>query len=257
MDRKTDLRLWAVLFWLVVWQLAAMALRAAYPHGELLLASPVNVLLRLGQLAVTAAFWRTVAWSAIRIFGGFLLATVLAVVLAALAAWKQWLRGLMAPLVAAVKAVPVASFVILVLLWVSSRNLSVVISLLIGFPVIYANVLAGLDSTDPRLIEMARVFRVPFRRQLSTVYLSQVAPFLRSGLSLAIGLCWKSGVAAEVIGIPSGSIGEKLYKAKIYLETPDLFCWTVAVVVLSIGCEKLLGLMMDVLERRAFGCWKR
>ena len=89
------------------------------------------------------------------------------------------------------------------------------------------------------------------------MFLSQVAPFLRSGLSLAIGLCWKSGVAAEVIGIPSGSIGEKLYKAKIYLETPDLFCWTVAVVVLSIGCEKLLGLMMDVLERRAFGCWKR
>ena len=182
---------------------------------------------------------------------------MLGAALAAAAYRFRRVRELLMPLVAAVKAVPVASFVILVLLWVSSRNLSVVISLLIGFPVIYANVLAGLDSTDPRLIEMARVFRVPFRRQLSTVYLSQVAPFLRSGLSLAIGLCWKSGVAAEVIGIPSGSIGEKLYKAKIYLETPDLFCWTVAVVVLSIGCEKLLGLMMDVLERRAFGCWKR
>ena len=84
--KKTSLRLWAVAFWLMVWQLAAMALRAAYPHGELLLASPVNVLLRLGQLAVTAAFWRTVAWSGIRIFGGFLISTVLAVVLAALAA---------------------------------------------------------------------------------------------------------------------------------------------------------------------------
>ena len=98
MDRKTDLRLWAVLFWLAVWQIAAMALAAVYPHGELLLASPADVLLRLGQLAVTAAFWRTVAWSAVRIFGGFLLATVLAVALAALAAWKQWFRGLMAPL---------------------------------------------------------------------------------------------------------------------------------------------------------------
>ena len=54
--KKASLRLWAVAFWLVVWQLAAMALRVAYPHGELLLASPVNVLLRLGQLAVTAAF---------------------------------------------------------------------------------------------------------------------------------------------------------------------------------------------------------
>lgn len=120
MDRKTDLRLWAVLFWLAVWQIAAMALAAVYPHGELLLASPADVLLRLGQLAVTAAFWRTVAWSAIRIFGGFLLATVLAVALAALAAWKQWLRGLMAPLVAAVKTVPVASFIILALVWLTA-----------------------------------------------------------------------------------------------------------------------------------------
>ena len=122
--KKASLRLWAVAFWLVVWQLAAMALRAAYPHGELLLASPVNVLLRLGQLAVTAAFWRTVAWSAIRIFGGFLISTVLAVVLAALAAWKTWFRELMAPLAAAIKAVPVASFIILALVWLNSRSLS-------------------------------------------------------------------------------------------------------------------------------------
>ena len=230
--------LWAVLVWLAVWQLIAW-----WVDAPILLVSPLTALKRLLELAFEAAFWRAVA--------------LLGAVLAAAAYRFRRVRELLMPLVAAVKAVPVASFVILVLLWVSSRNLSVVISLLIGFPVIYANVLAGLDSTDPRLIEMARVFRVPFRRQLSTVYLSQVAPFLRSGLSLAIGLCWKSGVAAEVIGIPSGSIGEKLYKAKIYLETPDLFCWTVAVVVLSIGCEKLLGLMMDVLERRAFGCWKR
>lgn len=87
MDRKTDLRLWAVLFWLAVWQIAAMALAAVYPHGELLLASPADVLLRLGQLAVTAAFWRTVAWSAVRIFGGFLLATVWR------SRWRHWRRG--------------------------------------------------------------------------------------------------------------------------------------------------------------------
>ena len=160
MDRKTDLRLWAVLFWLAVWQIAAMALAAVYPHGELLLASPVDVLLRLGQLAVTAAFWRTVAWSAIRIFGGFLLATVLAVVLAALAAWKQWLRGLMAPLVAAVKTVPVASFIILTLVWLNSQSLSLFISALMVFPPVYLNVLEGICRTDRRLLEMARVFRV-------------------------------------------------------------------------------------------------
>ena len=87
MDRnKASLRLWAVAFWLVAWQLAAMELATAYPHGELLLASPMDVLLRLGQLAVTAAFWRTVSWSAVRIFAGFLIST-------ALWCWRLWPPG--------------------------------------------------------------------------------------------------------------------------------------------------------------------
>lgn len=69
-------------------------------------------------------------------------------------------------------------------------------------------------------------------------------------MNIAIGLCWKSGVAAEVIGMPSGSIGEKLYQAKVYLETPDLFCWTLTIVLLSVGCEKLLSLLTELVERR-------
>ena len=251
MDRKTDLRLWAVLFWLVVWQLAAMALRAAYPHGELLLASPVNVLLRLGQLAVTAAFWRTVAWSAIRIFGGFLLATVLAVVLAALAAWKQWLRGLMAPLVAAVKAVPVASFIILAQVWLNSRSLSLFISALMVFPPVYLNVLEGIGHTDHQLLEMARVFRVPVSRQLRGIYLPAVLPYFRSAVSLGLGLCWKSGAAAEVIGLPAGSIGEALYTAKVYFQTGDLFAWTAVIVTVSVIFERLFLRLVDAAVRKA------
>ena len=246
MDRKTDLRLWAVLFWLVVWQLAAMALRAAYPHGELLLASPVNVLLRLGQLAVTAAFWRTVAWSAIRIFGGFLLATVLAVALAA-----QWLRGLMAPLVAAVKTVPVASFIILALVWLNSQSLSLFISALMVFPPVYLNVLEGICRTDRRLLEMARVFRVPLGRRLRGIYLPQVMPHFRTAVSLGLGLCWKAGAAAEIIGLPAGSMGERLYTAKVYFQTADLFAWTVTIVAVSVVFERLFLALVDRLMRKA------
>ena len=109
-EKTSKIRLWAVIFWLAVWQLAAMGLARAYPHGSLLLASPAAVLYRLGQLAVTTAFWQTVGWSAARIFGGFLLSTLLAVLLAALAAWKNGMGELLAPLVAVIKAVPVASF---------------------------------------------------------------------------------------------------------------------------------------------------
>ena len=250
MDRKTDLRLWAVLFWLAVWQIAAMALAAVYPHGELLLASPVDVLLRLGQLAITAAFWRTVGWSAIRIFGGFLLATVLAVALAALAAWKQWLRGLMAPLVAAVKTVPVASFIILALVWLNSRSLSLFISALMMFPPVYLNVLEGICRTDRQLLEMARVFRMPFSRRVRCIFLPALAPYLRSACHVALGLCWKAGVAAEVIAVTERSVGGMLYDAKVYLEIPDLFSWTVLIVAVSLGFEKLfLGLLDRVTDR--------
>ena len=165
-EKTSKIRLWAVIFWLAVWQLAAMGLARAYPHGSLLLASPAAVLYRLGQLAVTAAFWQTVGWSAARIFGGVLLSTLLAVLLAALAAWKNGVGELLAPLVAVIKAVPVASFIILALVWLNSRSLSLFISALMVFPPVYLNVLEGIRRTDGQLLEMARVFRVPFSRRL-------------------------------------------------------------------------------------------
>ncbi len=134
----------------------------------------------------------------------------------------------------AIKAIPVASFIILVLIWVPSRNLSIVISFLMVLPVVYTNVLNGIASTDRKLLEMAQVFRVPLSRRIRYIYLSQLLPFLRTGFSLSLGLCWKAGIAAEVIGIPKGSIGEKLYEAKVYLQTADLFAWTLVIVLISV-----------------------
>lgn len=232
--------LWAAAFWLLVWQLAAR-----WVNEPLLLVSPFSALNRLTELVREAAFWRAVWFTVGRILLGYAGSCVAGIGLAVLAYRLRLVRQLLSPLTATVKAIPVASFVILALLWVSSKNLSVLVSLLIGFPILYTNVLAGLDSTDPKLLEMARVFRVPFSAQLRTLYLHQAVPFLRSGMGLAMGLCWKSGVAAEVIGIPSGSIGERLYTAKVYLETPDLFCWTLVIVLLSVGCERLLGWLMS------------
>ena len=251
--KKGEIRLWAVAVWLAVWQLAAMALAAAYPHGNLLLASPVSVVLRLGQLAVTAAFWKPVGWSAARIFGGFLISTALAAVLASLSAWKRWIRELMAPLAAAIKAVPVASFIILALVWLNSRNLSLFISALMVFPPMYIGILAGIDRTDRQLLEMARVFRVPFSRRLRALYLPQVLPSFRAASSLALGLCWKAGAAAEVIGLPAGSMGERLYTAKVYFQTPDLFAWTVTIVAVSALFERLFLALTDWAVRKA-GC---
>lgn len=250
-QKKNTLRLWAVLLWLVLWQLAAMALRRAYPHGNLLLASPVSVLERLWQLACTAAFWETVGRSAARIFGGFLLSTILAVLCAALAAWKPRFRELLAPPVAVIKAVPVASFIILALVWLNSQSLSLFISALMVLPPVYLNVLEGICRTDRRLLEMARVFRVPLGRRLRGIYLPQVMPYFRTAVSLGLGLCWKAGAAAEIIGLPAGSMGERLYTAKVYFQTADLFAWTVTIVAVSVVFERLFLALVDRLMRKA------
>ena len=237
--KKQNVRLWAVAFWLIVWQLAAMALHAAYPHGALLLPSPVSSLARLISLAGTAVFWCAIGTSSMHILGGFLLSCALAVVLAALSARFSRVKELLAPLVAAVKTVPVASFIILALIWMGSARLPLFIAFLMVFPVIYSNTLQGLKSTDPQLLEMARLFRVPWMRRLRYIHLPTLEPYLLAGCSTALGMSWKAGVAAEVIGVVGGSIGEKLYEAKIYLETADLLAWTVVIVAVSALFERL------------------
>lgn len=237
-----------MLFWLAAWQLGSMAL-----GQRILLPSPAEALVRLGQLAVTGAFWGSVLRSSLRILGGFLLACCAAVPAAALAARFRPVRELLAPLVAAVKAVPVMSFIILALLWVAPEELALFISFLMVFPPIYLNLLEGISRTDPQLLEMARVFRVPLSRRIRSLYVPLTLPYFRSACSLALGLCWKSGVAAEVIGLPAGTMGERLYEAKIYLETPDLFAWTLTIVCLSVLFEKAFLALVDRAMRKVGG----
>ena len=248
--KKRKLPLWAVLLWLLVWQAASMAL-----DSDILLVSPLRVIATLLALLPTARFWASLLGSMARILGGFFLAAALGTLLAALAARFKRVEEWLAPPVLAMKTVPVASFVILALIWFGSRNLSVFIALVMVFPVIYTNVLAGVRAADRELAEMARVFRIPLLRRIRCITLPQVAPYFRAGCALGLGLCWKAGVAAEVIGVVGGSIGEKLYEARIYLQTGDLLAWTAGIVALSALFERLvLALLRRGFRRLERGC---
>lgn len=234
----------AVLFWLLAWQLLSAAV-----GQKLLLASPVETLLRLLELAQTADFWRSILFTLSHILAGFACAVTAGTLTGALSARFDWLNELLSPLLTAIKSVPVASFVIVALIWVPSKRLSVLISFLIAFPLIHTAVLDGLTHVDVKLLEMARVFRMPRLNRLTAIELPAVLPRLTSSAAVAMGLAWKSGVAAEVIGIPTGSIGERLYKAKIYLATPDLFAWTLTIVLASMLCERALKLLLEQVGR--------
>lgn len=231
---RTFYKILGAAVWIIIWQLVSMWLKQ-----EILLVSPVSVIKRLTELIMMEEFWKSVAFSFGRIILGFFLALILGTILAALSCGFFAVEMLMEPLITVVKATPVASFIILCLIWIPSRNLSVFISFLMVFPVVYTNILEGIRQTDKQLLEMADSFGAGLMKKVEFVYLSQVQPYVVTACKLGLGLCWKAGIAAEVIGIPTGSIGEKLYKAKVYLETPDLFAWTIVIIIVSVGFEKL------------------
>ena len=238
----------AILFWVAVWQFGAMMIPQKF-----LLASPLETLETLAGLLPTAAFWQRVGFSALRILAGFFGALAAGVVLAAASAWLEPVRVLIRPLMQLIKAVPVASFIILALLWVRSANLAVLISFLMVLPVVYTAVLEGIQQTDRQLLEMAKVFRIPFSRALGAIWLSQVWPYFVQSCTVGMGLAWKSGIAAEVIGLPGGSIGEALYQAKLYLETGELFAWTAVIVLVSGAFETLFLRLLRAAGRRLEG----
>ncbi len=217
-----------MLSWLLLWQLLALLVR-----NPILMVGPAETLRTLGRMLTTLDFWQSLGFSFARIALGFLLGSLLGILLAWWSVRRVLLEKILSPLISVLKAVPVASFVILLLIWGGNRRLSFYISALVVLPILYLNTLSGLKATDTKLLEMASVFRMPLGRQLRYIFFPSVYPYLYSGFQTAIGMAWKSGVAAEVIGQPLGSVGNGLYNAKIYLETGELFAWTITVIVVS------------------------
>ena len=235
----------AVAFWLLVWHVVSLCV-----GSELVLVSPVKVVQTLFTVIFDPDFLKTVWYSAARILGGFFIALTLGTVLGWVASRFWVVETLLRPITAVIKATPVASFIILALVWLDSRQLPLFIAALMALPVVYRNVLEGIRGTSRELLEMARVFRVPFSRRLRGVDLPPGLPYFRAAADTALGLSWKAGTAAEVIGLCSSTIGEQLYTAKVYFQTADLFAWTAVIVLLSVLFEGLFLRGVDALTER-------
>lgn len=227
--------------WLLVWQILSVAV-----GNKVLLVGPVETLRALILHAAEGAFWQACAGSVLRIGLGFVAGMLLGVILAVISAHKELAEEILAPVMLLLKTMPVASFVVLFLIWWSSSFLAVAISFCVTLPNLYLNTLEGMKSCDKKLLEMAKVFRIAGRDKFFYVYRPALKPFWDSAVCLAAGMSWKAGVAAEVIGLPSHAIGERLYMSKIHLDTAGVLAWTVVVVLLSVGFEKFIR-----------GIWKR
>ena len=236
----------ALIFWTAVWYLAALVL-----DNPLLLPGPVQVLRCMGNMVITAAFWQTAAVSMLRILLGVGCAVGLGTLLAVLTTRSRLLHTLIAPAMTAMQATPVASFTILVLIWVSRDYVPVLICAMMGLPIVWNSVSGGIRLTDPQLLEMAKVYRLPKLHTLRRIWIPSVMPFFRTACSSALGLGWKAGIAAEVLTVPKHSIGKMIMESKLYILTEELFAWTLAVILFSLLLQKLMQRLLQGREGRA------
>ena len=234
----------ALVFWLALWQLVALK-----AHNPLLIPFPAAVGARLLSLALSASFWDIIGHSLLRIMSGFILGVAGGLVMAALTGAFRLAETLLSPALKAVLATPVASFIILLIIWFKPSQAPALVAMLVVLPMVWRYIHGGLAALDARLLEMARLFRLPLGRRLRRLYVPGLIPPFLSACSVGVGLAWKSGVAAEVISYSRFSIGGELKAGQTYLQTTDVFVWTIVVIILSLLIEKLLTGLFKKLNR--------
>ena len=236
-----------VAFWLVVWQVVSML-----DNSGILLCGPLDALLALCRLSSTQTFWSSIWFSTLRIVAGVLLGYIIAGVLAAASWHTSTVRILLQPVLLAIKSTPVACVVVILLIWTGAANVSVITVLLLVVPAIYFALCAGLDNMDAGQRDLFEIFGARGRRRFFALIWPAILPYLEAASSTVLGMSWKAGIAAELIGVPAGSLGERIYQAKLLLETPDLFAWTFCVICLSWLFEHgAMALLRDTWPRAA------
>ena len=245
MKRKTLYTFISIIIWLVLWQIIS-----AIISSSIFLPSPLQTVKALFSLLKTFAYYKSLSYSLHNISIGFLTGLFAGVILAVAASVNTFLQSVIEVPVKIIRSIPVASFIILALLWVDSSHLSTFIAAITVMPVIYTNTFSGISDTDTQMKEMAKVFHFSPLKKIAYIYMPYVTPHFLSGVKLSCGFAWKSGIAAEIIGLVRHSIGNNIYKSKIYLETDNLFAWTISLIVLSIIFEKVILLILNLIFKR-------
>lgn len=226
--------------WIILWEYMY------YVVGkDILIPSPYATLKRLIEMMTEADFYYNVLLTFYRVGVGVAISSLLGILTGLLAYSIRFFEECIQPFMTLLKSTPVMAIIILALLWFTKNTVPIFVCFLMCYPVIYTNVLKGLKGVDLGLIEMSKVFKVKRSVVIKDIYIPQVKPYLDAALCMSVGLAWKVVVAAEVLAVPSYSMGYNLLRAKSYLETDTLFAWVVVIVILSSLCEKGLKYLIQ------------
>lgn len=239
------IKLAAIIFWLLIWHIVSTTVNL-----QIVLPTPMSVLKKLIELATTEKFWTAICFSFIKIISGIAIGIVLALVISVLTAKVKTFNAVFSIPLNVIKSTPVASFIIMALVWIKSAYIATFVTAIMVLPIVWANMHEGIISVNKKSIEVGKCYTFTLKKYLKYIYIPHLRPFFISSLTSAAGLGWKAGIAAEVIASPKDAIGAYLNDAKVYLETEEMFAWTVAIIVLSAVIQFLIKALSQKRVRR-------
>ena len=230
-----------MLFWLLLWQMAAMY----FNRGLLLpVPTPVGTVRAMAHLFTLSSFWKAAAGSFGRVCLGFLCSLVFGTACGMLSAVLPLFRELTAPLLSFIRAIPVTALTIILFLWIGRDRIPSVIAFFTVLPIVWANVENGVRSLNKGLVEMAKVYGMGRGKLLTVIVLPGIRPFLISSVGSGMGFAWKSGCAAEIVCRTASSLGDLLWSSKTAVEYEEVFAVAFVIILLSSLLQTLAKLIM-------------
>jgi len=233
--KKSKYTLISVVAIFILWLLFSMIV-----DNAIILPNPFDVLSELITLISDYDSLRIILTTLYRLFVSLTIAFVLGVVLGLLGGLSQSFDFLIRPIITAVRTLPVASIIIVLLIWFGYQKAPYVITLLVILPVIYESVVNGLNSIDNDYKDVMAVFYGFDIRLIPMVYLPLISPFLLTSLIQSLGLGIKVLVMAEMLSQTKNSIGYILYLERLNLNIDTLFAWTLILILIVSIIEYLI-----------------
>ncbi len=227
-------------FWILVWEAVSRFVSRDNELMLLLLPRPVTVFRTWLEIGFTADFLAAVGRTLLRILYGFVIGLCLGGVLGFLTYRFRTVNMFLSPMLKMIRAVPVVAITILFFSLFKSDALPVSVVALMVLPLIWQTVHDGLSAPNTELMEMAKVYRLSDAKMFRYMKLPHMLPQLLTAAVNALGLAWKSGVAAEVICEPNVGLGTLLIEGKGMIDYSSVYAVTLTVVILSLIIEILL-----------------
>ncbi len=232
---KQGKMIFVCLAWLAVWEVASLLV-----DSDLLLPGPIAAAMALVGMLGERAFYLNVLATLLRVVISMAVSFAAGMLLAWAAYRRDAVRVALAPVISFLKSVPVMAIIIYVILVASSDWVAIIVCVFMCLPIVYTNVLGGLDTVSREHLELADVYGLSSKQMIRLVYIPEIRPSINSALSLVCGISWKAVIAAEVLSIPQFSLGYPMLNAKYYLETPELVAYIVVIVAVSMGFERVV-----------------